>query len=852
MKLTTRFNLLSVGIVLATTALSLGVGTLVLNDVLYKFAEHVLRLELANAREAVRQSLARSGVRAAGEAAASFQERLRHKEGMNSAELFIVEAPDDRIVYHPARGTGTRFATGFVDQMFHVGNGVIEYASPDVSRVSRFAVFTTLAPLDWVIAISIDKQEMLASRGIFLRAIGAIAFVLLCFNAVVVSLFGRRLVRHMRTTLDCVNRIEHGELSARITPITTHDELGMLQEGINAMSARIEERTLAQQTAEEALREREARIRRLVESNIIGVFFWDLDGRITESNDAFLHILGRTRDDLRAGTLRWSDLTPPEYRAGDLRAIEEVMASHRCAPYEKAFLRSDGSRVPVLIGGALFEGRQQGVSFVLDLTERRQAEAERAARRVAEAASRAKSEFLAHMSHELRTPLNGILGYAQILRRHKALDQRQIDGLTVIQRSGEHLLALINDILDMAKIEAGKMELDLTDIPPDRFLRFIAEAIQVKAAEKGLAFACELAPDLPAGVRVDEKRLRQVLLNLLSNAVKFTDHGGVRLRVGFLPPGRLRFEVHDTGIGIDEAHREAIFQPFEQVAEARRRVGGTGLGLAISRQLVRLMGGEIQLDSRRGEGSIFSFELEVPIVEPQAAVTPPEWAVSGYKGPRKTILVVDDVAENRAVAIDMLGQLHFETIEASNGREALEKAQALRPALILMDVVMPDMDGLEATRRLRQMSEFRDLPIISVSASTSGTDAAKSLAAGANAFLPKPIDFGGLLAQIAALLKVEWTYELPGPQYAAREAVAFVPELSANTLVAPPPPEMEALRQLAQVGNMRAILQQAKHLTELDERYRPFADRLCQLARAYRSKAIVSFVEQHLEKRQAS
>jgi PAS domain S-box-containing protein len=485
MKLTTRFNFLSIAIVLATTALVLGVGTLVLNDVLYKFEEHMLRLELTNAREAVRQSLNRSGVRAATEAAEDFQNHLRHKEGLTSIELFIVEAPDDRIVYHPARRAGTRFATDFIDQMFRTGTGVIEYTSGDASR---FAVFTTLAPLDWVIAISIDKQEMLASRAVFLRTIGAIAFVLLCLNAVVVSLFGRRLMRRMRVTLDCVNRIERGELSARIAAITVHDEFGELQKGINAMSERIEERTLAQQRAEQALREREARIRQLVESNIIGVFFWDLEGRITESNDAFLSILGFTRDELRAGTLRWTDLTPLEYRAADARAIEELTQSNRFSPFEKAFLRSDGSRVPVLIGGAFFEGRQHGVAFVLDLTERKQAEAERAARRAAEAASQAKSDFLAHMSHELRTPLNGILGYAQILRRDKTLDQRQIDGLTVIQRSGEHLFTLINDILDMAKIEAGKVEFNLSDIPLARFLRFIVETIQVKAAEKGLAF----------------------------------------------------------------------------------------------------------------------------------------------------------------------------------------------------------------------------------------------------------------------------------------------------------------------------------------------------------------------------
>ncbi|MBW8838213.1 MAG: PAS domain-containing protein, partial [Burkholderia sp.] len=324
----------------------------------------------------------------------------------------------------------------------------------------------------------------------------------------------------------------------------------------------------------------------------------------------------------------------------------------------------------------------------------------------ADAANQAKGAFLAHMSHELRTPLNGILGYAQILKRDKNLDRRHVDGITVIQRSGEHLLAIINDILDMAKMEAGKAELTLSDVPLEGFIYFIAETIRVKAMEKGL------------------------VLNLLSNAIKFTETGSVRLRVGWMPPARLSFEVRDTGIGIHEARLGAIFRPFEQVSDARHQIGGTGLGLTISRQLLRLMGGEIRVDSRHGAGSAFSFELNVQVVAHQSTAIPPEQAVSGYKGPRKLILVVDDVAVNRAVAIDMLSQLGFDAVGAINGFEALEKAQALQPALILMDVVMPEMDGLEATRHLRAISELADRPIIAVSAGASGSDAAKSLAAG--------------------------------------------------------------------------------------------------------------------------
>jgi CheY-like chemotaxis protein len=262
------------------------------------------------------------------------------------------------------------------------------------------------------------------------------------------------------------------------------------------------------------------------------------------------------------------------------------------------------------------------------------------------------------------------------------------------------------------------------------------------------------------------------------------------------------------------------------------------LGLAISRQFVRLMGGDIHVMSEVGVGSIFWFELEVPVIETEM-VAPPERLVTGYEGPRKKVLVVDDVAANRAMAVDMLSQLGFEVVEADNGREALNKAQATRPDCILMDIVMPEMDGLEATRRLRQLPGLDKVPIIVMSASASGSDECKSLAAGANAFLPKPIDVDKLLILITTLLKLSWTYE---PQAApAAEVDALGP------LIAPPPQELEGLHYLARRGNMRDIVQWAERVAELNERYRPFADHLRLLAKGYQSKAILALVQRYLE-----
>ena len=590
------------------------------------------------------------------------------------------------------------------------------------------------------------------------------------------------------------------------------------------------------------VRDSHARIRRLVESNIIGICFWNLNGSITDANDAFLRMVGYSRQDLAAGQVQWVAMTPEEYRAADARAIQELARCGSASPYEKEFLHKDGTRIPILIGVALLEQSQDtGVAFVLDLTERKQAEAEREARHAAEAANRAKSAFLANMSHELRTPLNGILGYAQILECDPALGERQLAGVNVIRKSGEHLLTLINDILDLAKIEAGKMELYLADLQCPQFVQDIAAIVSVKATQKGLALVCDLAPDLPQWVRADEKRLRQVLLNLLSNAVKFTDRGRVTLRVRFAPPARLCFEVQDTGVGITADQLETIFAPFEQAGDMQHRVGGTGLGLAISRQYVRLMGGEIQVESQPGQGSSFRFEVEAQPVQAATAAAASR-TVTGYAGPRKKVLVVDDIAENRAVLTALLTPLGFEVAEAANGREGLELAQRLRPDLILMDIVMPELDGLDATRRLRKLPACKDVPIIAVSASVSASDSAQSLAAGGNAFLPKPIDADKLLEQMARLLQLEWTHR---PEQAASLS-------EEGPIVVPPMEEMEVLYRLAKLGNMRDIMAQAAHLAQLDERYRPFANQLSSLARGYQSKAVLHLVEEHRQSSVAS
>jgi len=341
----------------------------------------------------------------------------------------------------------------------------------------------------------------------------------------------------------------------------------------------------------------------------------------------------------------------------------------------------------------------------------------------------------------------------------------QQTGISTIQQGGQHLLALINDVLDLARVDAGRMEFHPRPARLGELLSVVGDIMRVRAEQKHLCFELELMEGLPVAVSVDETRLRQVLLNLLGNAVKFTDRGAVRLRVTSLPPAAgqaadatlLRFEVTDEGIGIAAGQQEAIFRPFEQVGDASRRAGGTGLGLAISRQLVGLMGGVLQVESAPGKGSRFWFDVPLPVVAAPDAQMGGERIATGYLGPRKTILVVDDVAANRALLRDLLGSLGFRTFEAENGMSALVQTQTMRPDMVLLDMVMPGMDGIETTRRLRSDERTVNTPVLMISASSTPEQEERSLEVGANAFLPKPVNEHDLLREIGAHLKLEWT-----------------------------------------------------------------------------------------------
>jgi signal transduction histidine kinase/DNA-binding NarL/FixJ family response regulator len=456
------------------------------------------------------------------------------------------------------------------------------------------------------------------------------------------------------------------------------------------------------------------------------------------------------------------------------------------------------------------------------------------AKELAEAASRTKSEFLANMNHELRTPLNGILGYAQILQRDPLMNDKQQKGLNVVNQCASHLLTLINDILDLSKLEAQKMELYPQDFHFANFLSSTADICRLKAEQKGVTFNYQPGANLPIAVHADDKRLRQVLLNLLSNATKFTDTGTVSFRIELLESGRLRFRVKDSGIGIAPDKLTTIFLPFEQAGKRDRNAEGTGLGLAISQQIIEKMGSTIQVESMLGEGSSFWFELDLPLAadwNPQREIA--HQTVTGYEGERRTILVVDDREENRLVAVSMLEPLGFQLLEAEDGQTALELTLQHRPDLIITDVHMARMDGLEFTRQLRQMSgDFTNIPIIASPATLSQVDRQASIDAGCTSFFPKPLEFNGLLHEVQRLLNLQWLYaDRP-------ESIAVTPEPETDLLF-PPPEELQALYRATKAGFMATVQQEAHRLQELAPKYAPLTHRILELSQQFDDEGIL-------------
>jgi signal transduction histidine kinase/CheY-like chemotaxis protein len=403
----------------------------------------------------------------------------------------------------------------------------------------------------------------------------------------------------------------------------------------------------------------------------------------------------------------------------------------------------------------------------------------------AEVTNQAKSTFLANMSHELRTPLNAILGFTQIMQRdaHRTIEKSHLDHLRIISRSGEHLLSLINDVLDMSKIEAGRIELNPHSFDLGRLLDTTHEMLKLKATTKGLELLFEQHSNVPLHIRTDEKKLRQVLINLLNNAIKFTADGRVTLRVKANTETEdaihhLIFEIEDTGMGIASEELDTLFDPFTQTASGRKSEEGTGLGLSIGRKFVQLMGGNLIVSSQLGTGTVFRFNiLAQPSIASELLPERSPKTVIGLEPnqPQYRILIVDDRWENRQLLLQLLEPIGFEVREAVNGKEAVEIWEEWQAHLIWMDMRMPVMNGYEATKRIKNHLKSQGTFILALTASSFEEERELFLSAGCDDFVRKPFREEVIFDKITQYLGVRYVYaakaESPVEEYLVSEFI---------------------------------------------------------------------------------
>ncbi|MDM8542931.1 cache domain-containing protein [Desulfococcaceae bacterium HSG9] len=539
--------------------------------------------------------------------------------------------------------------------------------------------------------------------------------------------------------------------------------------------------------AEEALRESERKMANIINFLPDPAFVIDRAGKVIFWNHAIEEMTGAKADDM-IGKDDY-EYALPIYGERRPVLIDLVLAPQEKFERQYIGIERQGDKLygglfaPALPNGGLHlfasasalynaKGEVTGaIEIIRDITERQQAEeAMLEAKEAAEAANLAKSAFLASMSHELRTPLNAILGFSELMTRDPNLTPHQHENLATIGRSGEHLLALINDVLDMAKIESGGMELQLEEFDLHYMLLGVEEMIHVRAEKKNLLLSFEPAPDVPQYIRADQGRLRQVLINLLGNAVKFTHEGEITLRISILEPQttdaapetRLFFEVEDTGAGIAAEEMDRLFEAFVQTETGRRSREGTGLGLPISRQFVQLMGGEMTAISQPGRGAVFRFDLAVDIVD--AAVVKTQVRARRVIGLepeqlRFRILIVDDKEDNRLLLNRLLKPLSFDVREACDGQEALDIWKEWSPHLIWMDMRMPVMDGEEATQQIKSTTKGQATAVIALTASVLDEERSVVLSAGCDDFVRKPFREAEIFDAMHKHIGVRYIYE---------------------------------------------------------------------------------------------
>jgi PAS domain S-box-containing protein len=584
-----------------------------------------------------------------------------------------------------------------------------------------------------------------------------------------------------------------------------------------------------------------------VEQSPVSVVITNPEGAIEYVNPTFVQVTGYSREEALGQNPRIlkSGLQPPEF----YQTLWETLSSGQAWSGDLSNKKKNGEIYWESASIAPIRNREGEVTHYVavkaDISERRRLEEDlQKAKSLADAANRAKSLFLSNMSHEIRTPLNAILGFSQLLLREPTVTPSQRQYLETINRSGENLLSLINEILDISKIEAGRMTLN-----PGRFnlrllLADLEKLFRLRTEAKHLHFLCEYSNALPVQVLSDEGKVRQILTNLLDNAVKFTPEGGIALRVNTRREGdhywRLILEVEDSGIGMTPEETAKLFKPFEQTG-AGAKFGGTGLGLALSRELARLMGGDIRVNSTLGHGSIFHVEINIPKDgdTEQEAVTIKRQVIGlePGQGPFR-ILIADDKPENRFLLQEMLRPLGFQVESAADGREAVEGYYRFNPHLILMDLRMPVLNGYEAVKHIRESISGRNIPIIGISASVFEEDRRKGLSGGLDAFLRKPFREQELFEALRQCLSLKYQYAEEQPTGSTEGGRIPEPDPEWRTMLSPG--LLQDMHLATLNGDLDRLLEQ---IQEVEKTTPEAAQRLRTLANRYEYERLLNFFE---------
>ncbi len=683
--------------------------------------------------------------------------------------------------------------------------------------------------------------ELLFSSDIFKKrqTTQMMTFVLVMVCVLIIIIVGTHyLLRNLLTKplhqlIEGIKNISGGQYELQLSPVPQAD--------INNIISHVNQMTTEIANREQSLSESEQRFRAIFENAIVGIFQVTQEGIFLRANSALAHILGYPSPEelLAAGQNLLKNAVGNSEGTILTETLNQRKELREC---ETQIQREDASTISVSISARPIYNEHGALSYyegsLVDITEKKEKEHALRAREVAEAANKAKSEFLANMSHELRTPLNIILGFSQLMVREQNLNEEQLTSLETIGRSGEHLLALINDVLEFSKIEAGEVELNHESFDLHKFLLDLEDMFKLRTQEKCLFLKAIHSAGVPRHIRTDQNKLRQVLINLLGNAVKFTEKGGITLEVqskeaqGDARSGKciLCFSVNDTGVGIPKTEQDKIFDAFFQANGQGAAHQGTGLGLPISHEFVAMLGGSLEVESMVGQGTRFAFDIPVALTDgSSAATTHSQGRVIGLaKGqPEFRLLVAEDNPDSRSVLAMLLRSVGFTVFEAGNGREAIEVWKEYNPHLIWMDLFMPEMNGYQALKEIRNLPDANKTKIVALTAYAFKEDREKVLEAGGDDYVRKPYTETDIFHQLEKHLGIQFQYAekyTPSPEEASVES--FDRQEIATMLGALPEDVLTRFDEAIRLSNQAGIKKGIEEISGINLRLGRFLDKL--------------------------